>query len=152
MIDAQALLRDLKRMVRDLEKDLREAHANPAASRGIEAEWKKAHDAGRTAHSLETFREDAFTQAAVHWVLACVFLRFIEDNGLVERPWLAGPGERLALARDRHVDYFRRNPRDADVDYLIACFDEAAGLPGLAGLFDGEQIRCSGCRCRATEP
>ena len=67
-----------------------------------------------------------------------MFLRFIEDNGLVDRPWLAGPGERLALARDRHADYFRRNPRDADVDYLIACFDEAAGLPGLAGLFDRE--------------
>ncbi|MFZ1103288.1 MAG: BREX-2 system adenine-specific DNA-methyltransferase PglX [Hyphomicrobiaceae bacterium] len=136
MIDAQALLRDLKRMVRDLETDLRGVHSASDAGFAIEAEWKKAHDAGRTAHSEETFRADVITQAAVHWVLACVFLRFIEDNGLVDRPWLAGPGERLALARDRHADYFRRNPRDADVDYLIACFDEAAGLPGLAGLFD----------------
>jgi hypothetical protein len=138
MIDSQALLRDLKRMVRDLEKDLREAHAESPQGRAIKAEWEKAHDAGRTAHSLETFREDAFTQAAVHWVLACVFLRFIEDNGLVDRAWLAGPGDRLALARDRRADYFHRNPRHADVDYLLACFEEAAALPGLAGLFDPE--------------
>ncbi len=39
---------------------------------------------------------------AVHWLLSCVFVRFIEDNGLIPRPWLAGPGERLGLARDRH--------------------------------------------------
>lgn len=138
MIDAQALLRDLKRMVRDLERDLRESHADSAAGRAIEAEWQEAHGAGRTAHSLETFRADALTQAAVHWVLGCVFLRFIEDNGLVDRPWLAGPGERMLLARDRQADYFRREPRNADVDFLLACFDEAAASPGLAGLFDGE--------------
>jgi hypothetical protein len=136
MIDSQALLRDLKRMVRDLEKDLREVHATSPQGRAIEVEWREAHSAGRTAHSLETFSTDALTQAAVHWVLACVFLRFIEDNGLVDRPWLAGPGERMALARDRHAGYFRRNPRDSDVDYLLACFDEAAALPGLGGLFD----------------
>jgi hypothetical protein len=138
MIDAQALLRDLKRMVRDLEKDLREAHADSPQGQAVTAEWQEAHSAGRTAHSLEVFLSDALTQAAVHWVLACVFLRFIEDNGLVDRPWLAGPGPRMALARDRHLGFFRQPGRgsESDVEYLLAAFDEAAALPGLGGLFD----------------
>jgi hypothetical protein len=84
------------------------------------------------------FLSDALTQAAVHWVLACVFLRFIEDNGLVDRPWLAGPGPRMALARDRHLGFFRQPGRgsESDVEYLLAAFDEAAALPALGGLFD----------------
>lgn len=72
----------------------------------------------------------------VHWILACVFLRFIEDNGLVERPWLAGHGERMHLARDRRDAYFREHPHLSDRNYLLACFDDAATLPGMAGLFD----------------
>jgi DNA-directed RNA polymerase specialized sigma24 family protein len=112
-------------------------------ARAILRDDAEAEDAVQDAYlqafrNLEAFRGDAMTQAAVHWVLACTFLRFIEDNELVERPWLAGPGTRMALARDRHVEYFRRSPRDSDVEYLLAAFKDAAALPGLAGLFHGE--------------
>jgi len=55
---------------------------------------------------------------------------------LVERPWLAGPGEHLDLARDRHEAYFRTHPHESDLDYLLACFREAKSLPGMSGLFD----------------
>jgi hypothetical protein len=74
----------------------------------------------------------------VHWLLSCVFLRFIEDNGLVERPWIGGTPQsgRLALARDRHDAYFREHPHQNDRDYLIACFSEAGALPGLHTFFD----------------
>jgi SAM-dependent methyltransferase len=71
----------------------------------------------------------------VHWILACVFVRFVEDNGLVERPFLSGPGERLRLARDRHEAFFRADPRAEERDFLHACFREAAALPGLGPLF-----------------
>jgi hypothetical protein len=136
MIDGQALLRDLKRLTRSLEDDLREAYDGSAAAGGLKGEWSEAQDARRTAHTFEAFREEAFTQSAVHWVLACVFLRFIEDNSLVDRPWLAGPGERMLLARDNQTAYFRQQPHHSDLDYLLFCFDAAATLPGLAGLFD----------------
>ena len=67
-----------------------------------------------------------------------MFLRFIEDNELVERPWLGGTPEsgRLALARDRHEAYFREQPLESDRDYLLACFREAGALPGLHTFFD----------------
>jgi hypothetical protein len=82
--------------------------------------------------------DQVITQAGVHWLLSCVFLRFIEDNELVERPWLGGTPEsgRLALARDRHEAYFRDRPLESDRDYLLASFREAGALPGLHTFFD----------------
>ena len=48
----------------------------------------------------ELSREDYLAQAAVMWLLSCVFVRFLEDNDLVAPPRLAGPGDSLRLARD----------------------------------------------------
>jgi hypothetical protein len=115
---------------------LRQAHAAGAGRAAVEAEWRAAKEAGRTAETFETFFDGALDQAGVHWVLACVFLRFLEDNGLVERPVLGGPGERLDLARERHAGYFREHPHDSDLDYLLDAFAEAGRLPGLSALFD----------------
>ena len=42
------------------------------------------------------------------WLLACVFVRFLEDNALVDPPRLAGPGPRLQLARDQRTLYFQQ--------------------------------------------
>jgi hypothetical protein len=136
MIDADRLLADLKRLRRRLDVDLRQAHAAGAGRAEVEVEWRVAREAGRTAETFETFFDVALDQACVHWVLACVFLRFLEDNGLVERPVLGGPGERLDLARERHAAYFRKHPHDSDLDYLLDTFAETARLPGLSGLFD----------------
>ncbi len=91
MVDAALLLQDLKRLLRNLEADLRDVHADSDANRALQAEWQAARDAGRTGETLADFRNDALTQAVAHWILGCVFLRFLEDNALVERPWLAGP-------------------------------------------------------------
>jgi hypothetical protein len=76
------------------------------------------------------------TQAVVHWVLGCVFLRFLEDNRLVERPFLSGPGDRMELAKQRQDAWFRERPHDSDAEYLLATFEEAGRLHGLSGLFD----------------
>ena len=66
-----------------------------------------------------------------------MFLRFLDDNGYLDRPFLFGADAAMqALARDRHEAYFRANPGHSDREYLIACFDEAAKFPGLAGLYD----------------
>ena len=136
MIDAAKLLADLKRLRRVLDADLRATHATGARRDAVRAEWQELFDLGRTRDTFEAFLDGAFDQAVVHWVLGCVFLRFLEDNRLVDRPFLSGPGERLDLAKERQEAHFRARPHDSDTDYLIATFGEAARLPGMAGLFD----------------
>lgn len=136
MINAGKLLADLKRLRRGLDADLRATHAAGAQRDAVQAEWREAFDLGRTRDTFEAFLDGAFDQAVVHWVLGCVFLRFLEDNLLVDRPFLAGPGERLDLAKERQETHFRARPHDSDTEYLLATFGEAARLPGMAGLFD----------------
>jgi hypothetical protein len=143
MIDAKVLLADLTRLLSRLEDDLRERALSPASEVPdlralLQAEWQAARDAERTAETFESWAEQAITQAGVHWLLSCVFLRFIEDNELVPRPWLSGTPQsgRLTLARDRHDAHFREHPHQNDRDYLISCFREAGALPGLHTFFD----------------
>ncbi len=143
MINAPQLLIDLKRQLKGLEADLRQRiDEQPRLNDSLRAEWQAALDAKRCAETFETWADQVITQAGVHWLLSCVFLRFIEDNQLVDRPWLAGTpetgphGNRLALARDRHEAYFRTHPLHSDRDYLLAAFREAGSLPGLHTFFD----------------
>lgn len=139
MIHAQRLLADLTRQLKLTEDDLRQRIAEDHALRtDLTAEWDAARSADRTAETFESWADAVITQAGVHWLLSGVFLRFIEDNGLVARPWLAGPPQtdRLTLARDRHEAYFRAEPLHTDRDYLLAAFREAGALPGLQTFFD----------------
>lgn len=139
MIHAPQLLADLPKLLKRLEGDLLqriEEHADLKA--GLQAEWQAARDADRCAETFETWVDQVITQAGVHWLLSCVFLRFIEDNQLVDRPWLGGTPEsgRLTLARDRHEAYFSAHPLENDRDYLLTAFSEAGTLPGLHTFFD----------------
>lgn len=138
MINAAALLTDLIRVLKVLEDDLRTRIVElPDLRASLQQEWQTARDANRTAETFESWSDQVITQAGVHWLLSCVFLRFIEDNQLVERPWFSGPSsDRLALARDRHESYFRANPLESDREYFLACFREAGRLPGLVTFFD----------------
>jgi len=139
VINAARLLADLTRQLKRLEDDLRQRIAElPELRAGLQAEWQAARDADRCAETFESWAEQVLTQAGVHWLLSCVFIRFIEDNGLVDRPWLAGTPQsgRLALARDRHEAFFRARPHDNDRDYLLSCFRDARALPGLQTFFD----------------
>ena len=139
MIHAQRLLADLTRQLKLTEDDLRQRIAEDHALRtDLTAEWDAARVADRTAETFESWADAVITQAGVHWLLSGVFLRFIEDNGLVARTWLAGPPQtdRLTLARDRHEAYFRDEPLHTDRDYLLAAFREAGALPGLQTFFD----------------
>ncbi|MGH8569664.1 MAG: BREX-2 system adenine-specific DNA-methyltransferase PglX, partial [Gammaproteobacteria bacterium] len=137
MIDSKALLKDLRRLLRVLEDDLRIRIGEQAEiNAGLQTEWQAARDAGRTAAAYAAWLDEEVTQAAAHWILGCVFVRFLEDNEFLDRPYLSGPTERLALARDRHEQYFRAHPIESDRDYLLACFREVARLPGMPGLYD----------------
>ncbi len=137
MIDAKGLLVALQGQQKKLEKDLREqVAALPELKQALEEEYKAARAAERTAETFGTWREEQVTQAAVAWLLACVFLRFCEDNRLIPEPLLAGPGDGNRQARERAREYFNRHPTENERHYLEHCFDQLAQYPAVAGLFD----------------
>jgi len=137
MIDARQLLAELKPLLKELEDDLRERAVESAElDARLRDEYRKAKQANRTAQAFDAWRDETLTQAAVAWILGCVFVRFMEDNGLVETPHLAGPGDRLGLARDHHTVYFQRHPEETDREYLRDVFGHVARLPAARELFD----------------
>ena len=137
MIGRKALLADLRRQLKRLEQDLAErAETVPEMTSILQEEYRTARDAERTGDTFLIWRAGALSQAAVAWLLGCVFVRFAEDNGLVDAALIAGPGERNARAEDRQTLYFRARPTDSDRDYLLDVFAEAARLPGIGRLYD----------------
>ncbi|MFJ7097188.1 BREX-2 system adenine-specific DNA-methyltransferase PglX [Streptomyces mirabilis] len=132
------LLKDLRKQVKTLEDDLRERSEAVAEYKAkLEAEYTHAREAKRTAATYGAWRDERITQVAAAWVLACVFVRFCEDNRLIPAPFLAGPKERLKDAEDRDTEFFRLNPEKNDRDWLVHAFESlAATNPAVAGLFD----------------
>ena len=97
------LLADLQTLLRRLEADLLErSEAMIPVKEVLRGEHQRARTAERTAQSYEAWRSDYITQLAAAWVLSGVFVRFLEDNRLIDPPRVAGPGERLSRARDEH--------------------------------------------------
>ncbi|MEV5956797.1 BREX-2 system adenine-specific DNA-methyltransferase PglX [Streptomyces sp. NPDC051987] len=137
-LDQAALLKDLRRQVAVLEDDLRARSESEDEYRvRLESEYRRAREAQRTAATYGAWRDERVTQAAVAWVLACVFVRFCEDHGLIEAPFIAGPGDRLVEAEERHEAHFREHPDHNDRDWLIAAFTHLAEAhETVAGLFD----------------
>ena len=137
MINPQALLSDLKKLLERLEGDLRERADEVVALRdSLRSAYQFAKQADRTAQPFKIWREEYLTQAAVAWVLACVFVRFIEDNGLIDTPLLAGAGPRLDQAKDQRTLYFQQHPIDSDREYLHYVFGKVEAVPAAAPLFD----------------
>ncbi len=138
MINRSTLLSDLQKFLQRIEADLLERSESkevPEVPAALHAEYEKAAKAKRTAQNYEDWRTDTITQAAAAWVLSCVFIRFLEDNSLIDPPKIAGPGERLGRARDEHELYFRSNPKHTDREYLLSIFAELAKLPGTRDIF-----------------
>jgi hypothetical protein len=137
MIDRAALLARLKREVTALEDDMRVRVGEvEELADHLALEHEKAVVAGRTAMSLLEWQDGEITQAAVAWVLGCVFVRFLEDNRLVDQALLSGPGDRRAAALGRREEYFRSHPEHSDREYLEAAFREVARYPSVAALYD----------------
>ena len=150
MINRQTLLTDLQRLLQRLEADLLERSESTEIVRVGEVlrqEYEQAKAAARTAQNYEDWRSDTITQHAAAWVLSCVFVRFLEDNRLLDPPRISGQRSavsdqqsadgcsRLQLARDEQELYFRSNPRQTDRDYLLAVFDQLKELPATADVF-----------------
>ncbi|WP_241474728.1 BREX-2 system adenine-specific DNA-methyltransferase PglX [Nocardiopsis xinjiangensis] len=159
MVDQVTLLKDLQKQVQLLENDLRERGQDPTATKGIDPEgkpetfneylkreYRKAHEEKRTAISEGEWREGQITQAAVAWVLSTVFLRFCEDNGLLEQPFVAGPrdeGDRYGVAQELKEAWVLQGrstdpdaPERTDRDWLEHAFEQMSVSSVMAGLFD----------------
>jgi hypothetical protein len=136
VINRVDLLSGLKTVLRRLEADLlARSEEMPEVKAALESEYQRARSAERTAQSYVEWRADAVTQTAAAWVLSCVFVRFLEDNRLIDPPKIAGPGERLRRARDEHELYFRAHPVETDREYLLQVFDALAKWSGTAHNF-----------------
>lgn len=123
VIDSKRLLADLQRQVAALESDLVEQLIElPAAETLLRAEYDAERKARRTAAEWPAWRDAQLTQIAVAWVLGTVFLRWSEDNELID-PVLSGPGDRLAIAEDAQLEHYRRHPEHNDADWLAEQFE-----------------------------
>jgi hypothetical protein len=136
MVPIKTLLPDLKELVGQLDEDLlARATENAEIEAGLREAFQQIEKGGRTAQAFEVWREDYLDQVAVAWVLACVFVRFMEDNHLIDECWLAGEKERRKLAEDTHELFFRKHPHDTDREYFHHVFHEIGKIPAAKELF-----------------
>lgn len=135
-VSQKQLLADCQRQLKSLEADLKaQAAALPELDSSLRAEWEAARDAKRVGDAFEIWRGEQATQAAVHWVLGTVFVRFLEDNGLID-PVLAGEGDRGRLAEAAEQAFYVANPTLHERDWLLQVFRQVAALPGGSALYD----------------
>jgi hypothetical protein len=136
MVSIKTLLPDLKDLVTELFEDLlARAQQDGKIDAGLRKAFEQVEKGGRTAQAFEVWREDYLDQVAVAWVLACVFVRFMEDNHLIDECWLAGEKERRKLAEDTHELFFRKHPHDTDREYFHHVFHEVGKIPAASELF-----------------
>jgi hypothetical protein len=132
VIDRKALLKALQKQAKLLEASLRERlKETPDRAAALEAEHAAAKSEGRTADPFTTWLDLHLDQVASSWVLATVFVRFLEDNQLVSPPRLAGPGDALVRARDEETLFFRKHPELSHREYLEDVFRASTELPSL---------------------
>lgn len=125
--------------VRYLVGDLREQVAEDSTLRGeLRQEHQRAKDAERLASAFEVWLEDVLDQAAVAWVLGCVFVRFCEDNELIDGLWIGGedPAAPAERATQRRQEYLIQKSLHNDRHWLRKAFGYLQGLRPTAKLFD----------------
>lgn len=133
---ATPLPKRLQPILRLLEKDLLERAKIPSVEAGLKTSWEVEKKAGETGQGFDPWRRARVTQLAAAWVLSVVFVRTLEDRGLIA-PRLGGPGKAgLKEAKDREAAFAQLMPFLGPREYLLATFRELAQLPGAAEVFD----------------
>ena len=135
MIDVKALQGQVKNLVDDLREQV---SADPALDARLRQEHASPKIARRVGFPYETWLEGELDKAAVAWVLGCVFVRFCEDNSLIDRVWIGGPEpeastERAMQARQAYV---RANPTHYEREWLRAAFEHLKGLRATHEIFE----------------
>ena len=148
MIDSVPLLTDLKRELRALEGDLltRAEHETSDWGTRLREEYRRAQARERTGLAWIEWRDGEVSQAAVAWIIATVFIRFAEDNGLlagatrdgrpIALPWIAAPGDGLDRAVENESAFYTALPTMTSRDWLQDAFRTLADLPAGRTLVD----------------
>lgn len=148
MINSAKLLTALKGQVKVLEADLRARAEDETTVWGatLRTEFSRATARERTGLSWIDWRDGQVAQAAVAWIIASVFIRFSEDNGLLDGlvvdgtraalPWFAGPSEGTERAVENQSAFYTANPTAAGPDWLRHAFRALAALPAGRALVD----------------
>ncbi|GAA2591851.1 BREX-2 system adenine-specific DNA-methyltransferase PglX [Dactylosporangium fulvum] len=132
-------LKPLQTQVKHLVDDLRGQVTSDSDLRSrLLKEHSEAKGAERTGGTFETWLEDVLDQAAVAWVLGCVFVRFCEDNRLVDGLWLGGPEADASAGQaiEQRQAYLIQNPTHNDRHWLREAFRHLRALRGTAQIFD----------------
>ncbi|WP_142057736.1 BREX-2 system adenine-specific DNA-methyltransferase PglX [Pseudarthrobacter sp. B4EP4b] len=142
MIDSKLLLADLKKQLKLLESDLRSEAKRPTGeeserwAKELREEHQHARDHDRTARTFDDWLEGEVSQAAVAWIVASVFIRFCEDNALLNDLWIAGPADRTQRASEAEMAHYAKLPTDNARDWLKTAFGALADLPAGRALVD----------------
>jgi hypothetical protein len=107
--------------------DLEARAEEPDIGQALQQQYEIEKNAERTAESFREFVARTLEQVGAAWILSCVFVRVLEDRGLLSRNRIAGPG-----AADSDQLFFELAPSLTMRDYLLTVFQEVASLPGAA--------------------
>jgi hypothetical protein len=133
-LDIAAFLKAAQAVLELLTKDLlARADESPEITSALKA--RHAHDKSqkRTAETYAVWRRELVVQIAAAWLLSCVFVRTLEDRGLLTRNRLAGPG-----ALDAERAFAQLAPHLGPREYLLTIFCELDHFPAARRLFDRE--------------
>jgi hypothetical protein len=131
-LDGQELLKHAAPVLRELEEDLLErARKSEAMTLALTGRYEEEKQKQRTADPFDVWQRAFVEQVAAAWFLSCVFVRTLEDRGLVERNRLAGPG-----AADSQRSFFELAPSLTERDYLFTVFRELERFEAARDLFD----------------
>lgn len=148
MTDSAQLLADLKRELKVLEADLRMRAEDASSPWGasLREEYQQAQEHERTGRGWIEWRDGEVAQAGVAWIIACVFIRFCEDNGLligarkngraIVQPWIAAPGDGLERAVENEAAFYAAAPTETSRGWLQQAFAALADLPAGGPLVD----------------
>nr|WP_240150871.1 BREX-2 system adenine-specific DNA-methyltransferase PglX [Streptomyces sp. SID7805] len=128
---------DLQAQVKAAETDLEGQVKREDAVRGrLRAEYDASKKVGRTAATWQSWLDERITQVAVAWVLGTVFVRFVEDNGLVPEPYITAPGiAGREVAQARYDEYVDKAEDPTYRGWFEHAFEELAEGPAGALLF-----------------
>ena len=133
-LESAALLAAAQPVLADLTKDLlARADGSEAITAALKARHAEEQKNELTADGYAVWRRGVVVQIAAGWLLSCVFVRTLEDRGLLDTNRIAGPG-----AMGAQHTFFQVAPYLTERDYLLATFRELEHFPATKALFDRE--------------
>ncbi len=116
-------------LAKQLLPDLRACAKAANVEAALRHRWEHERAEERTAEAFEPWVDQTVEQVGAAWILSCVFVRTLEDRGLLPRRRLAGEG-----AEDSEHYFYELAPSLNARDYLLTVFREVSRFPGAEEL------------------